>query len=49
MRPHRHHRCRTSVVADMERPQSLRELAQESSLEEAFVKIIGAAALETLA
>ena len=36
------------VVADGT-PESLRELAHESSLEEAFVKIIGAAALETLA
>jgi sodium transport system ATP-binding protein len=35
------------VVADGT-PESLRELAHESSLEEAFVKIIGAAALETL-
>ena len=36
------------VVADGT-PESLRELAHESSLEEAFVKIIGAATLETLA
>jgi sodium transport system ATP-binding protein len=35
------------VVADGT-PESLRELAHESSLEEAFVKIIGAAALQTL-
>jgi sodium transport system ATP-binding protein len=36
------------VVADGT-PESLRELAREQSLEEAFVKIIGAAALESLA
>lgn len=35
------------VVADGT-PESLREFAREQSLEEAFVKIIGAAALEIL-
>jgi sodium transport system ATP-binding protein len=37
-----------TVVADGT-PESLRDLAHEQSLEEAFVKIIGAAALESLA